>query len=742
MDRRVKTFIGGGIAFVVVLLLCFGGLFAAPLGGGGAIGGAVGGAAAEGEDRAAVAASCDGVAAAYSQGTKEAGPSLSKPPTVSGVDGGSTGGGTGGGSSKRPSDEITRESTSGGLTTAPSTGNSSGGASGSSSKRPSDGVSTESTPGASTAQSSVGAATGQSPTGSTAASTVGTGTPGSGGQPAQMPYPLPASHGHTGAEEPINGQGQVPSTGAKVTWPQFAALGQPYRDFYITMRWGYASWNWDGTSTAVDQAQYDWFAQKPRLVLVTNPRSHKSIVAAGVEAGPAPWVGVLSGGSGGAAAGPQHGWPNPTKGTPAGYTGIVAGFPPAAIAALGANTGYPGQTGDDLTFQWAPDQSVTPGPTGATAIDATGNLGGNGCLGVTSGTSCAVTGTYAGLTAEQQSNAQAIASVALQRGLGMDGAVMGIMVAMTEATLINVTHGDAMGPSSIGLFQQMPSWGSKADRLNPAKAAGFFFDALTKQSGWASKQPWMAAQAVQQSEFTDGSNYQQNYSLAVDIAKSLLNSPASPGSSSSSAAPPTVATSNPPSTGTSAAAGGADLASKWCTGTGGDVQVNGVAVTIPNKPDVPEALRGKTIQAPNDAMARGIAAGFGAIGLPYVWGGGGDGGTPPTDGCDRGGGALNSCQGIIGYDCSGFTAFVLGSAGFSIPAYSQAQRGGTPVPKSQARPGDLVVFIGHVAMYLGSIAGTEYFLQAPSPGHNVQIRPAYWVNSHGPADSNLYRWWK
>ena len=76
-----------------------------------------------------------------------------------------------------------------------------------------------------------------------------------------------------------------------VTWSQHAALGQPYRDFYITMRWSYAAWNWDGTSTAIDQAQFTWFAEKPRLVLVTNPRTGASIVAAALEAGPAPWVG-------------------------------------------------------------------------------------------------------------------------------------------------------------------------------------------------------------------------------------------------------------------------------------------------------------------------------------------------------------------------------------------------------------------------------------------------------------------
>ncbi|RIJ77964.1 hypothetical protein D1871_04575 [Nakamurella silvestris] len=184
-----------------------------------------------------------------------------------------------------------------------------------------------------------------------------------------MPYDLPATRGTTGAEEAVDAQGRVPSTGGKVTWSQHAGLGAAYRDYYITMRWNYAAWNWDGTATGIDQAQYQWFADQPRLVLVTNPRTHKSIIAAAIEAGPGPWVGAVGSDLRGKEQGPSHGWPNPTRGTPAGYTGIVSGFPPVALAALDAKTGYLGQTGDELIYQWAPDQNAIPGPTGSTAVD-------------------------------------------------------------------------------------------------------------------------------------------------------------------------------------------------------------------------------------------------------------------------------------------------------------------------------------------------------------------------------------
>ncbi|MEP6560424.1 MAG: NlpC/P60 family protein [Nakamurella sp.] len=545
-----------------------------------------------------------------------------------------------------------------------------------------------------------------------------------------MPYPLPAAHGFTGSEEAVNDAGQVASTGGAVTWASFASLGQPYRDYYITMRWNYGAWNWDGTATDIDQAQYNWMAGgndgKPWLVLVTNPRTHSSIIAAAIEAGPGPWVGVVSSTQRSIENGPANGWLNPTRGTPDGYKGIVSGFPPVAMKALGdasgpAHTGYPGQTGDDLTYQWAPDQTATPGPTGATATRVSTSVG--ACSNVTNGTSCNVTGTYSGLSEAQQANARAVANVALARGLGVDGVVLGIMTAYTESTLNNVTHGDAMGPSSRGLFQQMPGWGPEAVRMDPAGAAGLFFDRVVGIGGWAAQQPWAVAQAVQESEFVDGSNYQGNYSVALDIATALLDGPAG-----------IAATGTPAPTGAAV-----DVAAQWCTAEtgGGGVVVNGVKVTIPDRPDVPSEIRGKTIDAPSSAVATGIAAGFATIGMPYVWGGGTDGGGP-DQGCARAGSDLNACQGIVGLDCSGLTGYVLAQAGFSIPGNSGGQRGsGVGIPQSAAIAGDIIGYEGHVAIFLGSVDGIQYMLEAPDVGSNIHIRTARWSG----ADSDVHRYW-
>ncbi len=177
-----------------------------------------------------------------------------------------------------------------------------------------------------------------------------------------MPYQLPTRRGLTGREEAVDDLGRVPSTGQAVTWAQHAARGAAYRDYYITMLWRYAAWDFNGHSRDIDQTEFNWFAQQPRLVLVTNPRTQRSIIAAAIEAGPGPWVGF-----GGDRNGPAHGWNDWERGDPAGFDGIVSGFPPTALAALGARTGYVGESGDELVYQWAPDQNAIPGPTTLTA---------------------------------------------------------------------------------------------------------------------------------------------------------------------------------------------------------------------------------------------------------------------------------------------------------------------------------------------------------------------------------------
>ncbi len=179
----------------------------------------------------------------------------------------------------------------------------------------------------------------------------------SNGGPALDGHVLPASRGGVGVEEAINAAGQVASTGGKVTFSGNAALGQNYRDYYITMRWRYRLWNWNGTS---DKGPEDggFYSKAPRI-LVTNPRTGKSIISVIMESGPAPWTGVDRSSNNN----PKQGWVNPQDGTPSTYKGRVSGLPPTAITALGAQMRMSDGSGDDLLYSWASDQTAPPGPT-------------------------------------------------------------------------------------------------------------------------------------------------------------------------------------------------------------------------------------------------------------------------------------------------------------------------------------------------------------------------------------------
>ncbi len=621
-------------------------------------------------------------------------------------------------------------------------------------------------------------ATGPPATGTSAAPASGTS--------AAFPYPLPATHGATGTEEAVNSVGQVPSGHGvgTITFSKFAALGSDYDNFYITMRWGYAAYNFNGTSGGIDNAQYDWLAKgnkgKPWMVLVTNPRTGKSIMAPAMEAGPGPWVGSTSSSSG---TDPSGIWKNPTRGTPVGYKGLVSGFPPAAISALGAVTGYVGQNGDDLIYQWSPDQNAKPGPTNLIA-KADGST--SGTAGATSGCSpCPTTGsgvdlsgvavgTIAGLKPDQLANAQTIAKVALSRGLGERGVLTGIVTVMAESSLINVGHGDAMGPDSIGLFQQMGSWGPLSVRTDPAGAAGLFYDAMVQVPSWQTMEPWVVAQTVEQSEFvagytgegsdgTVGYNYHKLLATAQSYTTSLMTGASSGltptsgkpvASTAPSTAASTTAKTTAPATGTAApVAAVSGTGAAGCTsGTGGgapagSVVANGPSITFPSgKADIPQDLWGKAFKAPNAAIAKGLAAGISTVGTPYVFGGGGEGSKDingPDDGCLRAGGAENSCKGIIGWDCSGLTAYILHAAGFGPIGSNSGDQGagGTAIPRAQGMAGDIQAYDGHVAMYLGFINGQDYVLEAPEPGRNISIRKAYWSNNGIPAPPDMRRFW-
>lgn len=77
-----------------------------------------------------------------------------------------------------------------------------------------------------------------------------------------------------------------------------------------------------------------------------------------------------------------------------------------------------------------------------------------------------------------------------------------------------------------------------------------------------------------------------------------------------------------------------------------------------------------------------------------------------------------------GFDCSGFTRYVYGRHGITLPHSSAGQaRFGSPVSREDLKPGDLVFFstrgrhIGHVGMYVGG----SQFVHAATYRRGVRI---------------------
>jgi hypothetical protein len=119
---------------------------------------------------------------------------------------------------------------------------------------------------------------------------------------------------------------------------------------------------------------------------------------------------------------------------------------------------------------------------------------------------------------EQMANAATIAAVGIRRKVPTQGIVVALAAAEQESKLANLRGGDR---DSIGLFQQRPSqgWGTPDQLGDPRYAAGKFYDALLKVTGWQQLSVAQAAQAVQKS--ADGSAYARWEDRARMLATAL-----------------------------------------------------------------------------------------------------------------------------------------------------------------------------------------------------------------------------
>lgn len=172
----------------------------------------------------------------------------------------------------------------------------------------------------------------------------------------------------------------------------------------------------------------------------------------------------------------------------------------------------------------------------------------------------------------------------------------------------------------------------------------------------------------------------------------------------------TVPASAPPAgpLGTRASGGGSGGAG----GGGGTTASTEPAMTFPPSDQYGSGNQiklpgGQTVNAPSERAAIAVRAALSRLGLPYVWGG-----TDPNK----------------GMDCSGLTQWAYSQAGIKLPRTAATQTIGQKVNINDIQPGDLVIWSGHVAMYIGN----GQMVEEPHTGDVCHVVPLRTSNAGEP----------
>lgn len=140
---------------------------------------------------------------------------------------------------------------------------------------------------------------------------------------------------------------------------------------------------------------------------------------------------------------------------------------------------------------------------------STGDISSNGSVGI--------------WNAQQVSVAKEIIDRGTERGLDDWTITVAVMTAMSESSLKNLKHGDAVRNDTVGVFQEGPERGPLNKRLNPADAADIFWDYLEKVPGYRDLAPTIAAHRAQANR--DPWHYEPKWDDAVRVVSAVKGNP-------------------------------------------------------------------------------------------------------------------------------------------------------------------------------------------------------------------------